>query len=52
LAKHLRTQSILELDHYKTPRAERYPQRIFGADPKANNCELIIEHLNALKNAV
>lgn len=50
LAKYLNTTAILELDHYKTPRVERYPQRIFGADPRANNCELLVSHLKALKD--
>ncbi len=49
LASFLNTTAILELDHYKTPREERYPKRIFGADPQANECDLIVKHLKELK---
>lgn len=46
---HIPNSSILELDHYKTPREDRYPYNLYGADPKANRCALIREHLQMLK---
>lgn len=40
--------SLLTLDDYKTPRAERAEQGIFGAHPEANKMDLIAEHMEAL----
>jgi uridine kinase len=41
---------VLKLDNYKTPRKEREAAKIFGAAPKANRIDLIIDHLKKLKN--
>ena len=41
--------SFLQLDHYKTPRTERYPNKIFGAHPEANRMSLIKNSLINLK---
>lgn len=40
---------VLTLDDYKTPRRVRQELNIFGAHPKANEMELICEHLKRLK---
>ncbi|MDG5814080.1 hypothetical protein QA601_03250 [Chitinispirillales bacterium ANBcel5] len=39
---------ILTLDDYKFPRAKRHTTGLLGAHPKANDCQLIKEHLQAL----
>jgi phosphoribulokinase len=49
LQKHLTSSSIVHLDDYKTPRAERAALGIFGAHPQANKMNLIQEHLIQLR---
>ncbi|MBW8035807.1 MAG: hypothetical protein FVQ79_09305, partial [Planctomycetes bacterium] len=41
--------SILRLDDYKTPRAERSNQNIFGAHPDANLMGLAAEHISLVR---
>jgi uridine kinase/dihydrodipicolinate synthase/N-acetylneuraminate lyase len=40
---------ILHLDNYKTPRTLRQSKNVYGAHPDANYMELIIEHLQAIR---
>jgi uridine kinase len=49
LAELLPDSTILYLDDYKTPRAERYGQNLFGAHPKANKMNEVQEHVSCLK---
>ena len=49
LAKLLGDADVLRLDDYKTPRSVRSGQNLYGAHPKANEMDLIAEHLQAVK---
>jgi uridine kinase len=49
LAELLPDSTVLYLDDYKTSRAERYGQNIFGAHPKANKMNEVKEHISCLK---
>jgi len=50
LASRLPDSCILHLDDYKTPRAIRKNQGLFGAHPDANRIDLIREHLAKIRN--
>lgn len=49
LTKCLPESTILSLDHYKTPRKNRYHNNLYGAHPKANKIDLLKEHLLLIK---
>lgn len=49
LANKLGSAVVLALDDYKTPRREREAKNIYGAHPEANNLDLILSHLQALR---
>jgi dihydrodipicolinate synthase/N-acetylneuraminate lyase/uridine kinase len=50
LQTRLSDSTILHLDDYKTPRATRQAQNLYGAHPDANEMELIAKHLQAIRN--
>ncbi|MBN1780816.1 dihydrodipicolinate synthase family protein [bacterium] len=41
--------SVFPLDDYKTPRKTRQDRRIFGAHPDANNMDLLMGHLDCIR---
>jgi len=52
LARYLTDSNILRLDDYKTPRAVRKGQNLFGAHPEANMMDLVEEHYITAKNGL
>ena len=48
----LANSAILRLDDYKTPRAVRADQNIFGAHPEANMMDLAAEHISFIKQGI
>jgi dihydrodipicolinate synthase/N-acetylneuraminate lyase/uridine kinase len=48
----LPNSTSLHLDDYKTPRATRQAQNLYGAHPDANEMELIATHLQNIRNDV
>ncbi|NCD33935.1 MAG: hypothetical protein EOL87_11045 [Spartobacteria bacterium] len=50
LAEHLKNASVLHLDDYKRSRSSRAKECIFGAHPRANRIQLLLEHLRCISN--
>lgn len=48
LLQRLPEAAVLQLDDYKTPRAQRSSSGLLGAHPKANRMDLIAHHLEKL----
>ncbi|MHC4872488.1 MAG: uridine kinase family protein, partial [Planctomycetota bacterium] len=50
LKNHLNNCAVLHLDDYKTPRAVRSSQNLFGAHPDANYMDLIEKHIRTVRH--